>query len=641
MGEHLDDDRIGERERRQFAAQLLGDVQALDIMQKEGMFESGVRRIGAEQEFCLVDDRFRPSLLGPEILQAINDPHFTTEIAKYTLEINLDPHDLEAAAFGQLHSQLDDLLARAKAVADQFNNKIVLIGILPTISTRELDSRYLTPSARYHTLEQRIRELRGGGDVELMIQGIDDLMMRHDNLLFEACNTSFQVHLQVSPEDFVDNYNWALAISGVVLAASTNSPMLFGRDLWAETRIALFQQSVDTRSRDMGLRQRQARVYFGNRWIRKNLAEIFQEDIARYPLIFGTEVEDSLKILKEGGVPKLRALALHNGTIWKWNRPCFGSNGKIAHLRIENRYLPAGPTTADEIANTAFWIGLMCGMPDSFREIWKSMDFLEVKDNFIKAAQHGLDVELSWKRKTKNARAMILDDFLPIAETGLRNCNVSAKDISHYLGIIEHRMVTRMTGSRWIKQALRNASDSLEPMQRLTAVTESYWNHQQSRLPMAVWPATPIQADHQRHFLDERADVLMSTDLITVAGDDLAALAQRIMEWKNIRHVPVESLKGEIAGLITSNDIDALCKKHSCDDLASLSQADDDYLRCNQIMVADPVCIPPDCTLREARTIMLDKKIGCLPVVVGKKLIGIVTKKDVLRIAERTEETND
>ncbi|MEZ6093862.1 MAG: CBS domain-containing protein [Pirellulaceae bacterium] len=634
MGEHAIEYGTSPSQRRAFAANLLGDVRALEIMQREGMFESGIRRIGAEQEFCVVDQGFRPSMLGPEILKAIDEPHFTTEIARYTLEINLDPFELRNAAFTDLHSQLDHLLRHAEAVAAQFDNRIVITGILPTISMRELDSRFMTPSPRYHLLEERIRELRGGGDVELMIQGIDDLMMRHDNILFEACNTSFQVHLQIDPDDFVDKYNWSQAISGIVLAVAANSPLLFGRDLWAETRIALFQQSVDTRSKDMGLRQRQARVYFGNRWVRNNIVEIFQEDIARYPLLFGTETEDSLAVLAAGDVPRLRALALHNGTIWKWNRPCFGTKGQVAHLRIENRYLPSGPTTQDEIANAAFWIGLMCGMPEEFRDIWKRMEFLEAKDNFLKAAQHGLDVEMSWLGESKNARSLILDRFLPMAANGLKKCEVSENDISHYLGIIEHRAVTRMTGSKWLKQSLRVASPQLEPLQRLTSLTETYWEKSRSGQPVGDWKIESIGPSKTCDILNERVDLLMSTDLITVSEEDLLSLAQQILQWKGIRHIPVENIGGEISGIITANDLAAFCEQQQCDDLTTIKAADDGYVTCSEIMVRNPKCAPPDTTLRQAKAIMIEAGIGCLPITMNGKLMGILTKQDILRFEQ-------
>lgn len=625
-------------QRRRFAQLLLNDLQAIRIMQAEGMFESGVYKIGAEQELFVLDEDYRPSLHGPEILQALNHPNFTHEVAKFTMEINLDPVLLRGGSFFAMDRQLQELVDLANRTAAGLGRKLIAIGILPTIGIGELDSKYMTPLDRYRLMEKRLIELRGGGDTELSIQGIDDLMMKHDNILFEACNTSFQVHLQIEPKQFVDAYNWAQAISGIVLSIATNAPLLLGRELWSETRIALFQQSVDTRSRDSGLRQRQARVYFGNRWIRDNLLEIFQEDVARYPLLITGELEDSLQLLRQGVVPKLRALSLHNGTIWKWNRVCFGSDGQQAHLRIENRYLPAGPTLLDEMANAAFWVGLMRGMPSQMQRIWEKMDFREAKDNFLKAAQHGMDVELSWMGQTQNARRLILDYFLPMARQGLASSGVDSADISKYLGVIEHRAVTRMTGSKWQRQYFRGTDVRAESFQRLIDLTRAYWENQQGGTPVADWVVNPGQQRVSIRLLEQRVDSVMSTDLITVSEDDLFELAIQIMWWRNIQHLPVEDMHGRIVGLLSRNDFLPEFRRMEWEYLKGLDALQSDEGRveldalCRDRMVASPRSIAPERTVGEAKQMMLDWQIGCLPVVKKEKLIGIVTKRDILRL---------
>lgn len=635
MGEHV---LYGSSaaERLEFAARLLNDLKAIELMHTGGLFEANKRRIGAEQEFCIVDSNFRPSMRGPEILATITDPHFTTELARYTLEINLDPIELLRQPFTDLQLQLDSLLAVAGKAAAAFGDRVILAGILPSIGMTELDSRFMTPSPRYAMLQERIRQMRGS-EFELSIYGVDDIILRHGNIMFEACNTSFQVHLQIPPEELVDQYNWALAISGPVLAICTNSPMLFGRELWAETRIALFQQSIDTRTRDMGLRQRQARVHFGNRWIRSSLIEIFQEDIARYPLMTAHPTEDSLAQLQRGEVPNLRSLALHNGTIWKWNRVCFGSDGKIAHLRLENRYLPAGPTTLDEIANAAFWVGLMRGMPEEYRQIWKTLEFLEAKDNFLKAAQHGLDVELSWRGRTKNARQMILDDLLPIAQVGLEKQGIEGEEIAKYLSVIEHRTVKRMTGSSWMKQTFRSSCESLELLQKTTALTAKIYHNQKSGKPIADWSVDSLTALPQESMLDQRVDLLMTTDLITVLDEDHLAFVQEIMRWRSIRHVPVENESGQLVGIVTSADMARFCSQRNCSEVMQIRREEGGQYRVADAMVRNPVCISPLATLSEAHETMLAHQVDCLPVVQGEKLIGLLTQWDIQRITSKSQ----
>src|SRR5437763_1146764 len=160
------------------------------------------------------------------------------------------------------------------------------------------------------------------------------------------------------------------------MAISANSPLLFGRRLWAETRIALFRQSVDTRSHTHHIRETEARVSFGTRWIKKSVLEIYQEDIARFRMLVGSDLdEDPMAKLDRGELPLLKALRLHNGTIYRWNRACFGITEGKPHLRIENRVMPSGPSTIDEIANSAFWFGLMAEMGAREEDITRRIDF--------------------------------------------------------------------------------------------------------------------------------------------------------------------------------------------------------------------------------------------------------------------------
>ena len=239
---------INDKETRlEFIKHLLSDIKALELLVEQGLIESNIQRIGAEQEFCLVTDNWRPSKKGADILEAIDDSHFTTELARYNLEINLDPFELQGDCFSRVEHQLKTLLAKAKEAANKYDNKVVLTGILPTISKIELEFDYMTPQPRYWAMNKMMKAHKGT-DFELRLRGVDELSIIHDTVLFEACNTSFQMHLQISPEDFIASYNWAMAISGPVLGICANSPLLLGRELWSENRIALFQQSIETRN---------------------------------------------------------------------------------------------------------------------------------------------------------------------------------------------------------------------------------------------------------------------------------------------------------------------------------------------------------------------------------------------------------
>ena len=392
------------RERKEFLYHLLNDVKALEMMLDQDIFEKGIQRVGAEQELCLVDKNFRPSCNAIKVLEQINDKHFTTELALFNLEINLDPLELKNDCFSQIDKDLTKLISHGDNVANAIDEtKIILTGILPTLRKRDMVFKNITPYPRYKVLNKILKDIRGD-DFMLKIKGVDELILNHKSILFEACNTSFQVHLQIPVNEMVDKYNWAQAIAGPMLSISANSPLLLGRELWSETRIALFQQSVDLRNKSYLLREQKPRVSFGSNWIKDSIIELYQDDIVRYtPLLTTALKEDAVAKLNRGEIPKLEAINIHNGTIYRWNRMCYGQNNGVPHMRIENRYIPAGPTVKDEVANALFWIGIMQGMPDKYKKLDESTPFNEVKGNFVNAARTGINTYFNWSGKHKCA----------------------------------------------------------------------------------------------------------------------------------------------------------------------------------------------------------------------------------------------
>ena len=303
------------QDKKDFLRHLLDDIQALETMIEEGMIESGQTRIGAEQEYCLVRKDLRPAMTGPDILPVLNNPFFTAELAKWNLEINLSPQDAGPGCFQRMEEQLNSLLDLAHDSAEAFDSRVILTGILPTIRKSELDFDNMTPNPRYRVLDNILKELRGE-QFSLNIEGVDEVSLKADSILYEACNTSFQIHLQVEADDFADRYNWAQVLAGPVLSCCVNSPVLLGKELWSETRIALFRQSLDIRHAGNYIRDKQPRVAFGYDWLDKSVVEIFKDDIAFYRLIISAEVEqNSLEMLRKNEIPDLRAMNVHNGTL--------------------------------------------------------------------------------------------------------------------------------------------------------------------------------------------------------------------------------------------------------------------------------------------------------------------------------------
>ncbi|MCZ4409585.1 glutamate-cysteine ligase family protein [Cryomorphaceae bacterium 1068] len=612
-------------QRKKFVSAILKDMLALETMLERGMFESGITRIGAEQEFCFVDKNLRPSIIGLEVLEDLNDDHFTTELAKFNLEANLDPLVFTGGALSQLESDLRGLLEHADEKAKARGARVLLTGILPTILKDDLEFRNITPYERYRALNDAMIKHRGG-DFEFHIKATDELITKHNTMLFEACNTSFQIHLQINPDEFVDKYNWAQAIAGPVLAASTNSPLLFGKRLWDETRIAVFEQTVDLKNQRNPDREQKSRVDFGTDWLKESVTEIFQYDVSYYRLLLASDIqEDAMHVLKSGKIPKLKALSLHNGTIYKWNRPCYGITDGKPHLRIENRYIPAGPTIIDEIANTAFWLGLMEGMPDDIGQISEQLDFDNAKLNFHKAAQMGLSAQFRWTDgKVHTAESLLLEQLIPMSRKGLQKMKINEEDISRYIDVIEARVKKHQTGSIWLVQSFNKLRKDANIEEAVVAVTSGMLKRQYSGLPVHEWDYPTKQESGSWASKYRYVHQVMSKELYTVQEDDLVELVSNVMNWRKIHHVPVENEEGEVVGIISAGDIIKYYCKH----------AEDETITVDHMMIKNPITVTAQTEVVEALKIMRRSNLGCLPVVKEKKLIGILTEFDFVYMAE-------
>lgn len=627
------------QEMLHFVRNLLNDVKAFEYMLEQNWFESDIVRIGAEQEMCLVDNNtFKPANINMEVLERLGAEKSwcVTELAKFNLETNLTPREFTGTCLSDLEAENLDYLAQIQQVLDGFDASIVLCGILPTLRKHDLDMQNLTPKDRYYALMASIQKHLIGSSFELRVEGVDELLVKHDSPLLEACNTSFQVHLQVSPNDFVAKYNLAQALAAPVMAIAANSPLVFGRRLWHETRIALFQQSLDTRTSHDHMRERLPRVNFGSGWLHGDITQIYKEDISRFRvLLAGNIEEDSLAMVKSGVVPRLRALQIHNSTVYRWNRPCYGisPNGK-PHLRIENRVLPAGPTAVDATANAAFWLGAMVGLSRHTSDITREMDFVDTRDNFIKAAKFGIDTTFSWRKDKKiPATELILNELLPIAREGLVAQNVAPSDIDKYLGIIESRAREHKTGARWILRtysALRE-KEQVTNDEAVTAVTAAIIKNQKQNKPVHTWKEASAGDLESWQPTKLKVEEFMSTDLFTAQKDDLIELVAEIMDWRRIRYMPVENTKGELIGLISSRKLLRY--------FVNAEQGSEPKLNTvGEIMIEKPITCTPETTILEALKIMREYRIGCLPVIKGKELVGIITEMDFLRITGRLME---
>ena len=610
-------------ERNKFYHLMLEDISVFEEMLAAGLFQTGIQHIGAEQELCLLNQNSYPSRLGEEILNQIQDPHYTNELALFNLEINLDPFVLTKDCFSKTRNQLERLLKEGQSVADQFDTDFLLAGILPTIQRRHLNFEFMTPIRRYRTISNALSELRGS-QFEIYLQGVDELIASLDSVLFEACNTSFQTHLQVEPDEFVDQYNWAQMISGPVLSASSNSPLLMGRQLWSETRIALFKQSLDTRSSRNHLRVKMPRVDFGNNWIRNSAADLYKEKVANIPLIVVADgVEHPREQLSNGIMPSLKAIGLHMGTTYSWNRLCYGIHQNIAHLRIECRYLPSGPSVIDEIANFAFWVGLMKAMPENPKKIWLNEDFQICKENFFTAARYGLDGGIYWNGKFYNATQLINEQLLPMAEKGLNAVKIDPKDIHAYLSIIEQRALKHVNGATWQVRNFRRLKKRFGVGIALREITKALLQRQKENRPVHEWEDL-IEHDLSVYFQNPNQSIekLMRTELFTLKYDDCMQLVKSVMEWENIRHLPIEDYNGSLVGIVTKKDLDKWENNESSTPLDPV----DDYMS-TELITANP----EDSILKVKKTMDLHG-VGSILITSNKHLMGLITRTDLAKI---------
>lgn len=627
MGNQSVSQFTGAEAKKKFTLALLNDIAALQHMLDTGMVEAGITRIGAEQELCLVDSQFAPSSNNIEVLAAIDDPHFVPEIAQFNIEANLDPQDFHTDCFKRMEKQIRELMAKAHRATEERDTKIIMTGILPTLRKRHLDFDYMTPNARYEALDHIIKQQRGS-DFELNIMGVDELITSHHNILFEACNTSFQVHMQISPEQFTSKYNWAQMIAGPILAVSANSSLLLGKRLWKETRIALFQQSVDIRSSTNIKREQEPCVTFGKQWLKGTVVDLYKDNISRFNLLFASEdQEDAQKVLEEGGVPKLEALNMHNSTVYKWNRACYGVGGGKPHLRIENRYIPAGPTVKDELANAALWLGAMHAMPEEYEDLPSLVGFEECRYNFYNAARSGLDCKFNWFGTTYAADQLLKKVIVPLAKKGLAKANIDQDTIDDLIGIIEKRIDNKKkNGAKWL---LKNFSTLLEGSTANEAsrnITEAIYHNQMSSKPVHLWKDIDMKASYAKRKFNRVSDI-METEVYVAKEDDIIELAINMMDWKNIRSIPVENPKNELVGIITARE---LLKYHTMSDSNKPVLVKD-------LMETNMILLSPDATTADAVELLAETRASYILVTENKFLMGLISESDIVQVAKMME----
>ncbi|HYZ57709.1 MAG TPA: glutamate-cysteine ligase family protein [Streptosporangiaceae bacterium] len=490
MGRDIEAIKITGEDRRRHREKVRRSLDVFARMLRERRFEEEPAQVGVEIELNLVDGRGVPAMRNADVLAAIADPAWATELGQFNLEVNVPPRRLCGDAVADLEQEIRASLNAADAKARGTGSRLVMIGILPTLAEHDMHEGTLSANERYRVLNEQIFAARGE-DMRIAIEGAEQLLTHAGSITPEAACTSVQLHAQVSPDAFASYWNAAQAIAGVQVAVAANSPFLFGRQLWHETRITLFGQATDTRPDELKRQGVRPRVWFGERWI-TSVFDLFEENIRYFPALLPLcEDEDPVAALDGGGCPQLAEMSLHNGTIYRWNRPVYDVVDGTPHLRVENRVLPAGPTVADVIANAAFYYGLLRALAEAQRPIWTQLSFATAEENLHEAARYGMDARLYWPGLGEAGVAeLVLRRLLPLARDGLARWGVLPTHADRLLGIIEQRCLTGQNGAAWqigTVQALteRGGADRAEVLRQMT---QRYIEHMHTNEPVHTWP---------------------------------------------------------------------------------------------------------------------------------------------------------
>ncbi|MBD3945339.1 glutamate--cysteine ligase family protein [Nocardioides ganghwensis] len=486
MGEEVAQQEFSRADRTRHREKVRRNLDVFARMLREAAFDTDDPMTGLEMELNLIDDAGDPALKNAEVLEAIADPDFQTELGQFNIEINLAPAKLREGGLATFEESLRHSLNEAEEKGSRVGAHQVMIGILPTLAEGHMTRDSLSANPRYALLSEQILNARGE-DITISISGKERLTTTADSIVPEAACTSTQFHVQTSPDQFAAYWNAAQSIAGVQLAVSANSPYLLGKELWRETRIPLFEQATDTRSEELKAQGVRPRVWFGERWI-TSVFDLFEENVRYFPALLPvTDEEDPLEVLEAGGTPALHELRLHNGTIYRWNRPVYDISQGMPHLRVENRLLAAGPTVADTIANAALWFGLIRYLVESERPLWSQMSFSAAEENFHVAAQTGVDAQVYWPGIGQvRATELVLRRLLPMARAGLDSWGVPSEQSDRYLGIIEQRCQAEASGAGWFVERVR-ARGGEDRYDALRATLLDYRDRMHSNEPVHAW----------------------------------------------------------------------------------------------------------------------------------------------------------
>lgn len=488
MGEEVNSKRYTPEERTLYREKLAENLELFDTYLRHADFKSA-GTIGLELELNLVDEENQPSLANKQVLAHLDD-EYQSEIGGFNLELNHPVLQVAGRGLKTLEAGIAHRLDKAQKAAAEEGLQITAIGTLPTLTTQFLsDEAWMTEENRYEALSNSIIDARGEY-VRIELGRDETYQAEFSDIAPEASCTSMQLHLQVAPNRFADAWNASQAIASAQVAMSANSPLFAGRRLWHESRIPIFSQAIDTRTPELVNQGVRPRVWFGERWI-TSVFDLFEENVRYFPPLL-PEIKDFVEFTN-ADAPKLYELNLHNGTVWRWNRPIYNSDDHGAHIRVENRLLPAGPTPVDMVADAAFYYGLAEFLVGENRPVWSRMSFKEAEENFFTCARDGIHARVVWPKIGHiDVADLVTDVLVPQARRGLTRLHIDKDLIEDYMSIIEGRAERRANGATWQLQTLEHFApgsrpDSPERREGLKAMMGAYLSNQAGGCPVHTW----------------------------------------------------------------------------------------------------------------------------------------------------------
>ncbi len=477
MGQEIESSDFTHKDFQRFHAHLREETRLLGEWFEQDWFSDQGKVGGFELEVWLVDNNAQPKPINNRYLKLTeaNNLPVVAELAQFNVELNSEPRALQGNVLSQMQAELDGTWQQCSELAKQLDTSLVMIGILPTVADTQLTLANMSDVKRFRALNEQVLRLREGRPLNLDIQGRQSLRLSHGDVMLESAATSYQLHLQVELSCAARYYNAAHILSAPMVAISANSPYLFGHDLWDETRIPLFEQSVALEAVSGRSCGKTGRVTFGSAYVESSVYECFLRNQECYPVL--------LPAMSDGPVEELAHLRLHNGTIWRWNRPLIGFDAKgEPHLRLEHRVVPSGPTVIDAIANAALFFGAIQMMATIDVAPETQLNFNLAKANFYAAAKDGLGAEVIWLDGNKLPMLQLLkQEILPMAKQGLKLLDIDQADSDLFLGVIEERIKQQCNGAVWQRRyvAKHNAD--------MTQLTLAYRERQQQGQPVHEW----------------------------------------------------------------------------------------------------------------------------------------------------------